>query len=260
MPSGLVNIPVIGGTGTGVTKAYVDTHIEGYQWGNGPTINYVPMFNGTEVVWAPYNANFSFSIASFSDGQAGQVDMGVGTWKSTMSFSATYNNGTPDSAYVSFPGWTDVTMTNNGLGPTSSGQSVSYPSSSGTTLTWTLHASKNSTNYTSTQSTTFLTRIYYGLTTVASGWVQSDITSLTNYLANSRGANFTLAPGANQYILFVSPVRLGTPQFAIGGFNGGFNPLTTIFMTINGFSEPLGYYIARTANANLGAGTNVVVS
>ena len=79
-----------------------------------PNINDEVVWNGTAPEWTAEGVSYSFSIASFSDGQAATIEMGNGIWKTAgnISFSASYNNGPATGGFVSFGGWSNLTMTN----------------------------------------------------------------------------------------------------------------------------------------------------
>jgi hypothetical protein len=57
--------------------------------------------------------------------------------------------------------------------------------------------------------------------------------------------------GANDYLLFAFPKRLGTVTFWVGGFEGGFEAAETVSVTnSNGWTED--YYAWRSTNKGLG--------
>ena len=228
---------------------------------SGRAINLVPKWNGTQIVWAAYNATYSFSVASFSDSLSSTIEIGNGTWKSigTITFIATYTNGPATGAYVSKSGWTNLTMIGTGyVGPTSSVEAVSYPSVAGTVV-FTLNASKSSETGTLTITHTFVDDRYWGVSTKSSGFVAGDVTGLAGVeLSNVIAKTFTVTASAGQYIVYAYPSRLGTATFTVGGFSGGFNSPETVSITnVSGYTE--NYYVYSSVNSGLGT-TTVVVS
>jgi len=221
---------------------------------SGRAINLVPKFNGTEIVWAAYDATFSFSIASFSDGESATVLIGTGVWRAAgaLSFTATYTNGPPTGSTVTFSGWASaLPMTGSFLGPTSSGEAVNYPSV-GNSVVFTLSARKNSETDTDTETVSFLNRRFWGVSTVTSGFTEADVESFpSSELSNSKAKTFSVTAGASEYLVWASPTRLGTVTFFAGGFEGGFLPPETVSITnANAYTE--NYYVYRSVNSNLG--------
>lgn len=221
---------------------------------SGRAVNLVPKFNGTSIVWAAYNASFSFAIASFSDALSSTIEIGAGTWKAigAITFTATYTNGPATGGYVSKSGWSNLNMTNSYLGPTSNAEAVSYPAVAGT-VQFTLNATNGTDSPTSVITHTFYNRRFWGVSTVTSGFTEADVEGFaSNELSNSKAKTFTVAPGAVEYIVFAYPSRLGTATFTVGGFEGGFNPPETVSITnASGYTE--NYYVYRSANPNLGS-------
>lgn len=219
-------------------------------------IDLVPKFNGTEIVWAPYNATFAFSIASFSDGLPSIIEIGVGTWKAVgaITFTASYNNGPATRGVVSYPIVWGMNLTNSFQGPTASAGSVPYPAVTGTRL-FNLAAGKDAQSAVGAITHTFYNDRYWGVSNVATGYTSGNVTSLGgNDLVNSVGKTFTVTAGSGQYIVYAVPVRLGVVTFYVGGFEGGFNPPETVSVTNgSGFTE--NYYVYRSANSNLGTTT-----
>lgn len=117
------------------------------------------------------------------------------------------------------------------------------------------------TTHTSTKSATlkFYNRIYYGVGANVDPITDSFLRGLANSpLSDTKGRTITLAPGANQYIWYAVPKRLGTCKFVVGGFEGGFELIDTFnHLNASGYRED--YYVYRSSNPNLGS-TTVVVS
>lgn len=76
--------------------------------------------------------------------------------------------------------------------------------------------------------------------------------------ATSRAKTFTLTAGEGQHIYYAFPASWGTPTFKVGGFEGGFNLLTTFDHT-NASGATVSYAVWKSTNANLGK-TTVEVS
>ena len=251
--------PDLVGAGSGGDKALgdltdVDTTDE--------SKNDVLMFNGTEWVAVPAGTSFTFAIASFvSNASAGVQLIGVGQWKATgdLTFSASYTNGPATDGYVSHSGWSNLTLGGVGfIGPTVSVSSVDYPATPGS-VSFTLHATDGVDPKTSSTGVSFYNNIFYGVSSVASGYTESDVEGLAGVvLSNSKGRTFTVTPGATEYIIYALPVRLGTVTFWVGGFEGGFMPPETVSVTnANGFTES--YYVYRSTHTNLGTTTVQVI-
>lgn len=241
-----------GGGGGGALSTLSDVLL------SSPSASQALLFNGSKWVNAAQGTNFSFSVASFSDGQAGTIEIGVGTWKAigALSFSASYNNGPATGGYVSFSGWSNLTLANTFQGPTISVTAANFPGSPGGTNNFTLNATNGTSSPTSTLTHTFNNDRYCGVstTTVFTG---SAVQALGNAdLVNAVARTFTVTAGAGQYLIYSYPSRLGTATFTVGGFAGGFNPPATVSITnASGYTE--NYYVYRSVNTNLGLTTVV---
>lgn len=222
--------------------------------------NYALLFNGSQWVAAAQGTSFAFTIATFADNQSSTIEMGTanGPWLTAgnMTFTATYNNGPPIGSTVTHSGWSSLPMTSSFLGPTSNVDIASYPASVGS-KTWTLTAQKGAETDTEVITINFYTKRFWGVSTVASGFTESNVESLANNeLSNSKAKTFSLTPGSGEYILYAYPTRLGTATFTVGGFEGGFNSPETVSITNpSGFTE--NYYVYRSINSNLGSTTVV---
>lgn len=107
-----------------------------------------------------------------------------------------------------------------------------------------------------TTTVSFLNGVYYGVSTVgdASSIDHAFIQSLTKVLTNSKSRDITVDAGADGYIYYCLPSRLGTPVFFVGGFEGGFILAKTFsYQNINGYSEE--YNVYRSNHAGLGSVT-----
>jgi len=106
------------------------------------------------------------------------------------------------------------------------------------------------TTYSTAQTTN---TIYWGYHTDTSA-TEATIEGLSggsSAASNDNTRTFTVTTGANQYIYFAYPKRLGAVTFYVGGFEGGFESVDTDSVgNSNGWSED--YYSYRSSNANLG--------
>lgn len=228
---------------------------------SGKAINLVPKWNGSQIVWSAYNATFSFSVASFSDSLSSTLLIGSGEWKAAgdITFTATYTNGPSTGAYISKSGWSNLDMTGTGyVGPTNSAEAVNYPSVAGTVV-FTLHAGKGSETDTETITHTFYNYRFWGVSTTSGSYSEGHVEALAgSEISNAVAKTFTVSPGADEYIIYAYPSRLGTATFTVGGFEGGFEDPETVSVTnSSGYAED--YYIYRSTNKNLGS-TTVTVS
>lgn len=120
---------------------------------------------------------------------------------------------------------------------------------------------------TASVSINFYNGVYYGVATEPTSYDSSFILGLVNpttgegrSLQGSKTKTFTVTANANQYIYYCLPSNgYGTPNFNVGGFDGGFSKVATIkpFKNASGYEED--YDIYRSDNANLGY-TTVKVS
>lgn len=119
------------------------------------------------------------------------------------------------------------------------------------TTTYTLAATSNSDVKKSKSTTiTFANGIYYGKSTTTT-YDSALINSLTKQLSNSKNRTITVNAGAGEYIFYCIPSRLGTCNFNVGGFDGGFDKVKTIkFTNSDNYAE--NYDIYKSKNANLG--------
>jgi len=105
----------------------------------------------------------------------------------------------------------------------------------------------------------FYNQCYYGVAAIPSSVNSEFIAGLASkILTGTKVRNITLNAGSGQYIWYAVPKRLGTCNFNVGGFDGGFQAPQTVSVTNeSGYTED--YYVYRSTNANLGD-TTVKVS
>lgn len=70
-------------------------------------------------------------------------------------------------------------------------------------------------------------------------------------LSNNIKRIINVTATSNEYIYYAFPTRLGTPVFKVGGFEGGFNKVSTIYFT-NSYNYVEKYDIYKSTNAGLG--------
>lgn len=109
-----------------------------------------------------------------------------------------------------------------------------------------------------TTSITFLNGVYYGVLESGATIDNAAIQAMTKKLQASRGITFTVDAGATQQIIYAIPTRYGTPNFNVGGFDGGFTKATTFNFT-NGSGYTESYDVWLSENVGLGS-TTVKVS
>ena len=125
-----------------------------------------------------------------------------------------------------------------------------------TNRTFRLEVNDGKTTVNKTVAINFYNGRYYGVSN--SETYDSDfILTLNKTLTNSRNCNFTVNCGIGQYIFFAIPTRFGTPAFSVGGFEGGFSLVNTLYYT-NSFGYTESYDIYRSDYSGLGNTTVVV--
>lgn len=116
--------------------------------------------------------------------------------------------------------------------------------------------STNNTTREKSVSIRFYNGIYYGKSS-SSIYDESLIKSFTKVLSDSKARTITVNALAEEYIFYCIPSRLGTPNFNVGGFDGGFNKVNTISFT-NSDNYTENYDIYKSTNSNLGNTTVVI--
>lgn len=118
--------------------------------------------------------------------------------------------------------------------------------------TWTLKA-VDERNAEATKQVTlkFDNNVYYG---VAANLTEENASALTAVRTNTRKRTINVNAAAGEYVWYCLPVRLGACTFTVGGFDGGFDLVSTQDVTNDsGYTES--YNIYRSANAGLGSTT-----
>ena len=109
-------------------------------------------------------------------------------------------------------------------------------------------------------SSTVYNYIIWGTSALSTGWTEENIEGMpdgSTTASNTKGRTITVDGGADEYILYVLPTRLGTVSFNVGGFAGGFeDPVTIDLENPGGYEEQ--YRIYRSTNHSLGSTTIVI--
>lgn len=130
--------------------------------------------------------------------------------------------------------------------------------------TFTLVATDNgsSTNQpasvTKTATMTFANRVYYGVSEIPEQINDAFLKGLQSTLSNTRARTLTLNVTSGKYAWYALPSQLGTCNFNVGGFDGGFTKVAEFSHTNNsGHSET--YHVYRSDNPSLDS-IKVVIS
>ena len=136
-------------------------------------------------------------------------------------------------------------------------KTIPGPFTTGKSFTVTATDEKGKTDSEST-SISFVNGVYYGVLEDGAEVDSNAILTLTRKLQSSKGLTFTANAGATQRIVYALPTRYGTPNFKVGGFDGGFSLVKTFnFTNASGYTES--YDVWMSDNVGLGS-TNVTVS
>jgi hypothetical protein len=266
------------------TKKYVDDNIGGGGVAvmddlddadtttDPPAKNEVLKWNGSNWVPAVYNATFTFSIASFSDGEATTQLIGSGVWAAdeTLSFSATYNNGPPISA--------DVLMSINGAAynevghmdaaPYTSGTNyegdINYPAAKDYYLRFRLDATDGEDADIEYETAIYFRNyIYWGVIAKADTFTEADIEGLAgSAITNTINVSKSINAGAGEYIVYAYPTSYtamdeGDDYEDDGGTDFLFNGIACAMIRDNanlsitnsaGFTEGYDVYVSKLAN------------
>lgn len=115
--------------------------------------------------------------------------------------------------------------------------------------TWELNVTDGQTNANRTASIAFQNGVYYGVAPDL-----TDVTSLTKVLSGTKSRTITVNAGAGDYIVYAIPKRLGTVDFYVSGFEGGFDePVEQALTNASGYTET--YRVYKSTNAALGETT-----
>lgn len=257
---------ISGYSGAGVGALFLDDLVDVTV--PAPVRDEVLKWNGTAWVNATYNTTFAMTIAAFDAGQASPQLMGLSSsvWKAAgaISFTASYNNPPPNSAWITMSG-SSVLWANalNLVNPYTSGVTqydTKYPSSRDGTITFTLTAMDGATPRTSAVGVLFNNYIYYGASTTGSGFTEANVEALTPSLSSAYTTSRAINAGAGQYLVLAYPssyTSIHATGFRFNSVTCPFNAAETVSIT-NSASFVENYKVFASVNTNLGNSTLVV--
>lgn len=122
-----------------------------------------------------------------------------------------------------------------------------------TNKTWTLKVTdERDLAVTSNTSITFLNGAYHGVAADVETIDSAFILGLTKTLTGSRARTINITAGSDQYIYYCVPTRFGNCNFNVGGFDGGFEKVSTLdFTNASGYTES--YDVYKSTNSGLGS-------
>ena len=214
------------------------------------------------------DSEFSFSVNSLTISGATTVLIGSGTYSlSGRSFTISYTlppGISVTSASIDSSSDPGSVYPINLISPFTNASaigSVSYPTTSGGTVTFTATANSTSGSGSASRSLSFLNYFYSGVSSNSN----VDATGLTSLgsvtkelRSNNNGDSFTANAADGEYIYYAYPSKYGESEFSVGNFPGGFELLhggAVSHTNESGFTED--YFIYKTINTGLG---NTVVS
>lgn len=119
--------------------------------------------------------------------------------------------------------------------------------------TWALNVTdERNLTVSSNTSITFLNGAYYGVAENAHSYDSNFILSLSKVLSSTRARTINVNAGDGQHIYYCVPTRFGSCNFNVGGFDGGFDKVSTIEFT-NASAHTESYDIYKSSNASLGS-------
>lgn len=228
----------LGGTESARTFAFAFTHLKGEP---GSTSTDDIMYNGktlTEILGqllyvAP-------AINSFTSNVGTQE---VGATVSSVTFNWTLNKE-----------MTSVTLNDQPQATTTTGTATLSDLNLTTNTTYTLKVSDGTKSVSKNVIISFQNKRYWGVSNVTddSAIDSSFILGLSgSEFATSKTKTFTVNAEAGQYIYYAIPASFGTPNFYVGGFEGGFSLVKT-FDFQNASGGTVSYNVYRSSNAGLG--------
>lgn len=149
---------------------------------------------------------------------------------------------------------TSVTLNDDPQTTTTTGTATLSDQNITSNTTYTLKAGDGTNTVAKTTSINFQNKVYWGIGTVAdAGSVDSSfVLGLSgSSFATSIPRTFTVNAGEGQYIYYAFPDSFGSATFKVGGFEGGFDLLTTFELT-NASGGKAQYKVYKSTNPNLG--------
>jgi len=214
---------------------------------DAPARDQVLMWNGSNWVPAAEGSTFVFSIvnSSFDHGESTTQLIGVGEWEadSNMSYSVTYDNGPPDSAWVQLSingaGYNKVgTMTPSAYDTgTNDEGGINYPGSKDQYLRFRLSANSDADTDSDTDSSIYFRNyIRWGILNKNNSFSAVEISGLANKtISNDHTRSVSLNASAGEYLIFAHPesytdLPSGTTYIGVSGGTGfRFNGMTCAF-------------------------------
>lgn len=220
-----------------------------------PALDDVLTWDGTQIKFGPPVGGVTFTIDSFSPAVSTLRE--VGESLASVSFTASYSV-LPTSASIYD---NQTTVTDPLTTPFASFTKVGpfTKSVNGQSVLFQLTATRGATVRTANVTFVWALRRYYGNSSSQGPYNAAFISGLAqSSLGTTTSTTFTSPCGVGEHIYFALPTAYGTPTFYVGGFEGGFELVTSgVSVTVNGV--PTTYDIWRTVQTNLGS-TTVVVS
>lgn len=194
-----------------------------------------------DILYTPIN------ITSFTN-NIGVVEIGSGVQSVTFNWSI---NKTPTTLMLG------GTVLRNDLFSWTIGVNAGALLTSDTTYTLKAIDERNAES-TRTTKISFLNGVYYGVISDDVIINNDVIRGLTKKLQSIKDITFTETADEYEYIIYALPQSYGTPEFNVGGFDGGFSLHSTFdFTNSSGYTEP--YCVWLSDNIGLGE-TTVKVS
>ena len=230
----------------------------------GPVPDEYPADQVTLVGLAPYTnvqqalealLHVPVDITSFN---AGSNQRENGQVLTALTFNWTINKDIASQTLTGPPEMTPVVLT-----PTQRSVTVTLANLS-SDATFTLAVDDGTTQPGATDSQnwnlTFLNGNYYGDRNIPSPEVYDSafILSLVKVLKSSVAHTYTSNAIGTQYNWYCFPSSYGTPTFTAGGFEGGYQLVTTISFT-NAYGHIENYDIYRSDNPDIGPGLTIEV-
>ena len=95
---------------------------------------------------------------------------------------------------------------------------------------------------------------YYGVSVEPAAYNEAFVKGLQKKIGTGKGETITVNAAANQYIYYCIPCKWGTPIFNVGGFDGGFDEVSSFNIT-NTYGHTELYSVWRSDNYSLGKTT-----
>ena len=242
----------------------VNTHSDVDTVTNIPEKNQVLKWDGTSFVPAAFDATFTFSCTSFSDGEGVTQLIGTGDWKAIgeLSFSAVYDNGPPTIADIrkSINGGSYATISEMDAPTYTSGNntvSVAYPPARDGRLRFRLDSSDGTDSDIDYDSNIYFRNyVRWGDSTTDSGFTEAIIEALpSSEITNSFTSSRSITAGPGEYLVLSYPSgysSINANGFKFNGVTCPFNSAETVSITNSaGYTED--YKVFSSVNANLGS-------